>query len=142
MWAFHHVPVILASVYGVWPLLIYKTLALAGGLITFIAGTIILTAGMATFGSYDRSAGKDISKLITTGIYRWSRNPQFIGWALMLLGISFMGRSGFALALTVLFIIVLYWYTVRLAEPYLEHLHGEEYLMYKSKAARWIGRPK
>jgi len=142
MWAFHHVPVILASVYSVWLLPVNKTVALAGGLMTFIAGAIILAVGRGVFGSYDRSTGKDTSILITSGIYRWSRNPQFIGWASMLLGISFAGRSGFALLLTVLFMIVLYWYTVRLAEPYLERLHGKAYLEYKSRSARWIGRPK
>ncbi len=142
MWAFHHTPVILASVYGVWPLPINKIVAGAGGAIIFLSGIIILTAGMGTFGSYDRSAGKDTSKLITGGIYRWSRNPQFIGWGLILLGVSFAGPSGFALALTILFMMVLHWYTVRLTEPYLERLHGEAYLVYKSKAARWIRKPK
>ena len=142
MWAFHHAPVILASVYGVWPLPLNKIVALAGGSLTVIAGVIILAVGMGAFGSYDRSVGKDTSELITGGIYRWSRNPQFIGWGLILLGISFAGRSGFALALTVLFMIVLHWYTVRLAEPYLERLHGETYLAYKQKAARWLGKPQ
>ena len=141
MWAFHHVPVIVASWYGVWPLPIDKTWALAGGLIILIAGTVIITSGMGTFGPSDRSLGTDTSTLITTGIYHWSRNPQFIGWASILLGISIMGRSGFAVALTILFVIILHWYTVRLAEPYLERLHGEAYRSYKSRTARWIGMP-
>ena len=142
MWVFHHVPVVLASVYSVWSLPIDKTWALAGGLIIFIAGTVIITTGMGTFGPSDRSLGTDTSTLITTGIYRWSRNPQFIGWASMLLGVSIMGRSGFALALTILFVMILQWYTVRLAEPYLERLYGDEYRSYKAGTARWVGIPK
>jgi len=142
MWALHHVPLMLASFYGVWLLPADKTFALAGGLILFVTGVIILPMGMIEFRSLRRSTGQDISKLITTGIYRWSRNPQFVGWFLMLLGVSLAGRSGFAFALTGVFAIVIYLYTILLAEPYLESLYGEEYRSFKLKTARWIGVPK
>ena len=38
MWMFHHLPVILSSLYGVWLIPINKILGLAGGLITFMVG--------------------------------------------------------------------------------------------------------
>jgi len=142
MWAFHHVPLILASFYGVWTIPIDKTVALTSGSILYVFGLIILPMGMIEFRSLRRSTGQDISKLITTGIYRWSRNPQFVGWFLMLLGISLAGRSGFAFALTGVFFIVIYLYTILLAEPYLESLYGEEYRLFKLRTARWIGLPK
>jgi len=142
MWAFHHISLALASFYGVWLVPVGKTFAFTGGSILFIIGVIILPMGMIEFRSLRRSTGQDISKLITTGIYRWSRNPQFIGWFLMLLGISLAGRSGFAFALTGVFAIVIYLYTVLLAEPYLESLYGEEYRLFKARTARWIGIPK
>lgn len=142
MWAFHHTPLILASYYGVWAIAIDKTVALAGGSVLFGIGVIILPMGMIEFRSLRRSTGQDISKLITTGIYRWSRNPQFVGWFLMLLGISLAGRSGFAFVLTGVFVIVIYLYTILLAEPYLESLYGEEYRLFKLRTARWIGIPK
>lgn len=142
MWAFHHVPVVLASLCAVWLIPIDRTFALAGGLIIFGVGVIILPMGMIEFRSLRRSCGQDISKLITTGVYRWSRNPQFVGWFLMLLGISLAGRSGLALALTGVFAIVIYLYTILLAEPYLERLYGGEYRLYRSRTARWIGMPK
>jgi protein-S-isoprenylcysteine O-methyltransferase Ste14 len=141
MWAFHHVSLMLASYYGVWSIPIDKTFALAGGLTLFVIGVIILPMGMIEFRSMSRSCGQDISKLITTGIYRWSRNPQFVGWFLMLLGISLAGRSGFAFALTGVFAIVIYLYTILLAEPFLESLYGEEYRLFKLRTARWIGIP-
>lgn len=142
MWGFHHLPVILSSLYAVWLIPINRTFALVGGLITLGVGAVILPAGMIEFRSLRRSTGQDISKLITIGIYRWSRNPQFIGWFLMLLGMSIMGRSGVALVLTIVFAIVLHLYTIRLAEPYLERVYGDEYRLYKSRTARWIGLPK
>ncbi|NOX89084.1 MAG: isoprenylcysteine carboxylmethyltransferase family protein [Calditrichaeota bacterium] len=142
MWAFHHIPLILSSFYGVWSIPIDKTFSLAGGLILFGIGVIILPMGMIEFGSLRRSTGQDISKLVTTGVYRWSRNPQFVGWFLMLLGISLAGRSAFAFALTGVFAVVIYFYTILLAEPYLESLYGEEYRLFKSRTARWFGIPK
>ncbi|GBE56500.1 hypothetical protein BMS3Bbin16_00708 [archaeon BMS3Bbin16] len=142
MWAFHHIPVVFASFFGIWLIPVNRTLALTGGLIIFIFGVVLLPLGMIEFRSLRRSTGQDVSKLITTGIYRWSRNPQFIGWFLMLLGISIAGRSGFALALTIVFMVILHLFTIWLAEPYLEHLYGEEYRQYKSNTPRYIGIPK
>ena len=142
MWAFHHIPVVLASLFAIWLIPVNRTLALTGGLIIFIVGVVMLAMGMIEFRSLRRSTGQDVSKLITTGIYRWSRNPQFIGWFLMLLGISIAGRSGFALTLTIVFMVVLHLYTIRLAEPYLENMYGEEYRRYKSNTPRYIGIPK
>jgi len=141
MWAFHHFPLMVSSFYGIWEIPINKTIA-QGGLILFVIGAIILLMGMIEFRSLSRSTGQDISKLITTGIYRWSRNPQFVGWFLMLLGISLVGRSGFAFSLTGVFVIVFYLYTILLAEPYLESLYGKDYRLFKKMTARWIGIPK
>lgn len=142
MWAFHHIPVVLASWFAVGLIPVNRTVAVAGGLIIFIAGLVLLPMGMIEFRSLRRSTGQDVSRLITTGIYRWSRNPQFIGWFLMLAGISVAGRSGFALFLTFVFAAVIHWYTVRLAEPYLENLYGEAYRRYKADTPRYIGIPK
>jgi len=142
MWAFHHIPVAVASFAAIWLIPVNGNLALTGGFIIFIIGVVILPMGMIEFRSLRRSTGQDVSKLITTGIYRWSRNPQFVGWFLMLLGISIAGRSGLALALTIVFMVVLHLYTIRLAEPYLDRLYGEEYRRYRSNIPRYIGIPK
>ncbi|NIA07337.1 MAG: DUF1295 domain-containing protein [Actinobacteria bacterium] len=142
MWGFYHLAVILSSLSGVWLIRISKMLALVGGSILIGVGVLTLAAGMIEFRSLSRSCGQDISKLITTGIYRWSRNPQFVGCLLYLLGISLAGRSGFAFVLTGAATIVICLYTTRLAEPYLERLYGEEYRLYKSRTGRWIGIPK
>jgi len=140
MWGVHHLAVIFASIYGLWLIPINKTFALAGGLVLIAVGIIILATGMIEFRSLRRSCGQDISKLITSGIYRWSRNPQFIGCLFYLLGISLAGRSGLAFVLTGIAAIIIRLYTTLLAEPYLERLYGEEYRLYKLRTGRWINK--
>ncbi|NOZ50448.1 MAG: isoprenylcysteine carboxylmethyltransferase family protein [Chloroflexi bacterium] len=142
IWGFYHLAVILSSLYAVWSIPINRTLAFAGGLVLIALGAITLATGMIEFRSLQRSCGQDTSQLITTGIYRWSRNPQFMGCLFYLLGLSLIGRSGFAFLLTGAASLVIYWYTVRLAEPYLERLYGDEYRSYKARTARWVGMPK
>ncbi len=142
MWAFHHVPLILSSLYGVWLIPVNRTFARIGGLITFVVGAVILSAGMIGFRSLRRSTGQDVSKLVTSGIYRWSRNPQFVGWGLMLAGISLAGRSGLSFVLTGVFSVVIHLYTTRMEEHYLERLYGEEFLHYKLNSPGYIGIPK
>ena len=140
MWAFHHLPVIVSSFYGLWVLPLNKTGALLGGAFLIGAGFAVVGIGMREL-SLRRSYGQDASKLVTTGIYRYSRNPQFVGWFMILLGISIAGRSGFALVLTAIFALVIHTYTVRLEEPYLERLFGEEYRHYKERTPRYLGFP-
>jgi len=138
MWGFYHLAVILSSLYGLWLIPINRIFALTSGSVLIVVGIIVLATGMMEFRSLRRSCGQDISKLVTTGIYRWSRNPQFIGCLFYLFGIALAGRSGFAFVLTGAAVIVIGLYTARLEEPYLERLYGEEYRLYKSRVGRWI----
>ena len=72
--------VILSALYGLWPLPIEMTLALASSLTSLIAGCALILIGMIESRSLRKVSGMEVSKLITTGIYRWIRNPQFLGF--------------------------------------------------------------
>lgn len=138
----HHLLIILSSLWNIWPLPIDKSITIIGGLIMFIIGIVITSVGLIKFRSFRRAAGLLTSKLIITGIYRWSRNPQQLGLYILLFGISFMGYSGFAILFTIIFIVYMHLYIIFLEEPYLELVFGEKYRLYKSRAARYIGKPK
>lgn len=138
----HCLLVILSSLYTVWPISINKMAALIGGSVMFGVGMVMMLAGMTEFRSMRRISGLETSELVTTGIYRWSRNPQYIGWFLVLLGISLIGSSGLALLYTMIGIILFHFYTIQMEEPYLEHVIGEKYLLYKERTPRYIGIPK
>ena len=142
MWAFHHVPVALASLAGVWPLPLSSWVAPVAAAAALASGIAAMLLGLARLGSYARSTGQDTSQLITAGIYRWSRNPQVVGWFMLLLGISIAGRSGLAFLLTGVFALVLHAYTVRLEEPYLDRVYGEQFRRYKAATPRYLGVPR
>ena len=135
----HLLLVILASLNGVWFLPLSYSLSVAAGAVLLGIGTLLILTGMVKFRSLRRISGLEISQLIVTGVYRWTRNPQYLGWSLILLGISFIGRSGLAFLLAVSGIILFHYYIIRIEEPYLERAFGEKYYQYKSNVPRYIG---
>jgi len=138
----HLILVSLASLNSVWELRFNETVAFISGLALIGIGLAILLIGMIQFRSLRRISGMHSARLIATGIYRWSRNPQYLGWFICLLGISLIGRSGLAFLLTFMLIIGIHLYNIWLEEPYLERVLGKEYLEYKSRTARYVGMPR
>lgn len=138
----HCLLVILSSVYSVWLMPINAAVALIGGSIMLGVGLVVMLCGMIHFHSIRKISGLETSELVTTGIYQWSRNPQYFGWFLVLLGISIIGRSELALLYTMIAIILFHFYITRIEEPYLGRIFGEKYIQYKSRTPRYIGLPK
>jgi len=138
----HCLLVILSSLYNVWLMQINEIAALIGGSMMLGVGIVLMLAGMIAFRSIGRISGSDTSELVTTGIYQWSRNPQYLGWFLVLLGISLIGSSGLALLYTTIGIILFHFYITRIEEPYLERVFEEKYLLYEKGVPRYFGIPK
>lgn len=114
---------------------------IGGGFICGI-GAWILFEGIFTFHSFSRMSGIDTSSLITSGIYRLSRNPQNLGWFFILFGIGVIGRSLFALFSAGVFLLVIHLYIVTMEEPYLHEIYGGEYKNYRRNTARYFGSPR
>lgn len=138
----HCLLVVLSSSYTIWSILVNEMATLIGGSAIFGVGVVIMLAGMVEFRSIGRISGSETSELVTTGIYRWSRNPQYLGWFLVLLGISVIGRSGLALLYTMIGVILFHFYITQIEEPYLDRIFGEKYLVYKRETRRYFGLPK
>jgi protein-S-isoprenylcysteine O-methyltransferase Ste14 len=138
----HFVLVLWGAVRGIWPMPLRAAVALSVGLALAILGLTVMIPGMLEFRSLKRMSGMDSSRLVTTGLYRYSRNPQYAGWCLALVGTSIAGRSFFALLLTAVLIVGIHLYTVKLEEPYLERVFGEEYTCYRNRTPRYFGIPK
>jgi protein-S-isoprenylcysteine O-methyltransferase Ste14 len=63
---------------------------------------------------------------VKSGPYRFTRNPQVVGWGLALLGAALAGRSARALLLVAAFFLV-HWSYLATEERHLERTFGEEY---------------
>lgn len=76
--------------------------------------------------------------LVTTGMYKVSRNPMYLGLLILLLGVAtYLGQLSAFLVLPV-FCIVITEMQIKPEEHMLEQKFGSEYLAYKSKVRRWI----
>ena len=76
--------------------------------------------------------------LVTTGVYRFTRNPMYLGMLAVLLGVGWLlGSLGALLPLPVL-AAILKWRFVHPEEVMLEQTFGEPYLSYRRKVRRWL----
>lgn len=82
---------------------------------------------------------KDKTKLVTAGIYRYSRNPAFLGFDFMYIGLLLMYFNLSMLAVSSFAIIMLHMQILQ-EEHFLVDTFGEEYMEYKKHVFRYLGR--
>jgi len=78
------------------------------------------------------------SKVVSSGIYAYSRNPIYLGWFVVLVGMGLSNTSLLVLIMSPFMIVLLYWAVIVKEESYLENKFGEEYLLYKKNVRCWI----
>ena len=81
---------------------------------------------------------KKVNKLITSGIYKYSRNPMYLGMVLILLSISFKFNLIGGIVLTMLFAGYITKFQIIPEEIVMNKLFGDEFEKYKNKTRRWI----
>ena len=82
------------------------------------------------------------TELVTSGIYAYSRNPAFLGFDLIYLSILFIFFNWGLLVITVLTVVMFHLQIVKVEEDFLIKTFGEEYLEYRKKVCRYIGRKR
>jgi protein-S-isoprenylcysteine O-methyltransferase Ste14 len=78
------------------------------------------------------------SSLVVTGIYRLTRNPMYVGLALVLVGWAVFLWSGWSLLGPVVFVAYIARFQIEAEERALARLFGDGYSAYKSKVRRWL----
>jgi protein-S-isoprenylcysteine O-methyltransferase Ste14 len=137
-----HAALTVAAVWlRVWPLPLSKALSIVAGVALFAAGVAFDLAGVAAFRSFRRMSGLVADRLVTTGAYRFSRNPQNVGLGLAYVGLGLIGRSGYALLLALVFWGIFLAY-VPSEEQLLERLYGDQYRRYRQRVPRILGLPR
>jgi protein-S-isoprenylcysteine O-methyltransferase Ste14 len=81
---------------------------------------------------------KPTTAIVTTGPYRITRNPAYLGMALLYVGIAVMSSALWVLVLLPIVLAVIDRLVIAREERYLEHKFGREYLDFKARVRRWI----
>ncbi|GAB4229595.1 MAG: isoprenylcysteine carboxylmethyltransferase family protein [Ekhidna sp.] len=105
-------------------------------------GVLLAIAGIVAFRTHGTTVDPlhpdKVSNLVTGGVYKYSRNPMYLGMALVLLG----GVIRIGNPVTVLGLAFFVWYLTRYQiKPEEETLltkYGDEFKAYCSKVGRWI----
>ena len=83
-------------------------------------------------------ARKPTTAIVTTGPYRFTRNPIYLAFSLLQLGLALLVGSWWLLATLVLAFALMHWIVVPREERYLEARFGHEYRRYKASVRRWL----
>ena len=117
-----------------------RTLALPLG-----ASLVVLALGLFAYSvAKFRAAGtpvparKPTTAIVRTGSYRFSRNPIYLAFSLLQLGIAAWANSLWLLATLAGAVALIHFVVIPREEQYLERRFGAQYLDYKASVRRWL----
>jgi len=129
------------GIHLLWPM------HLASGLAIRVVGTVlvVMSGVLSRWASRTmRRAGTKVLpsqptlSIVTSGPFRFSRNPLYVAGSFLYLGLTLVFNSGWPLGLFVPMFVILDWGIVRREERYLEKKFGDTYLAYKASVRRWL----
>lgn len=111
----------------------------------FYIGLAIAVIGIVIVGLVFYSFSKQPG-LATEGIHRYSRNPNYIGWTVYFLGLTFIGWSEsiwsiLFLSYTIYTAAYLHWVVLQ-EEEFLAGKYGHSYRKYLEETPRYFGKPR
>ncbi len=110
-----------------------------GGVLFCLVGLLLLLWSLVSFGKSFR-VGIDVDRpdrLITTGIFAFSRNPIYVAFAIILIG-QFLVFSNWILLLYIGMAVWLFHRQVLREEGYLKSHYGSEYAEYCKRVRRYL----
>lgn len=99
---------------------------------------ILVAAGLFKWRKTTVNPFGEPAVVVREGVYRFSRNPMYLGMLSVLTGVGIGLGNILALSIVPVFVwIMTRWYIER-EEQLLERRFGEQYLSYRQKVRRWI----
>jgi protein-S-isoprenylcysteine O-methyltransferase Ste14 len=78
------------------------------------------------------------TSIVRSGPYRWTRNPIYLAFSILHLGVACWLNNLWALGTLAIAWGLMTWVVIPMEERYLERRFGAEYVEYKAKVRRWI----
>ncbi len=119
----------------------YKAMKIAGVAITALGVFVFVIAVLQMKDNWRAGVQRnEKTNLVTTGIYSISRNPAFLGFDLMYIGILLSFFTWYLFAVTALAVFLFHLQIVNVEEDFLIEAFGQEYIEYKKQVFRYFGR--
>jgi protein-S-isoprenylcysteine O-methyltransferase Ste14 len=105
-----------------------------------LPGLALMAGAMGLFGrtGQDPKPWTSTPEVISSGVYRFSRNPMYVGMALLQAGIGIGLANGWIVLLVPPALVIVYATAIRPEEAYLERKFGDRYVAYKGSVRRWL----
>lgn len=109
------------------------------GLPFLILGIYMIFNAYFSFKDNDTSVkfGKSY-RLVKEGLYKYSRNPMYLGMIAILVGISLLSGNILSFVFPILFFLIMQYMFIPYEEEKLEAVFGKLYIDYKKEVRRWI----
>jgi len=123
-------------------LIVPRRIAVGLALLLLVAGACVSVLGVASFRRARTTVNplkpEKASCLVTSGIYRYTRNPMYLGLLLLLLGWAFFLANILAVIFLPAFILYINRFQIRPEEKVLASMFGQDFATYRSKVRRWL----
>ena len=110
--------------------------------ILFLIGVIILINPIYKFiksrTTIDPINFKKVNQLITSGIYKYSRNPMYLGLLIIVISTSIFYLNIFSITTPIIFYFWINKFQIKREEIFLTKKFGKEYLLYMTETRRWV----
>jgi len=133
MWWLHH-SAPLACTNATWPIVV--------GWIYVVLGLAIDAVAILQFRKHKTTINplkpQNSSALITNGLYRFTRNPMYLGMALLLVGAALIMRCLSPMFMPVVFCLVVTGLQILPEERILTQKFGDDFRQYRRRVRRWF----
>jgi len=121
------------------PLVFSKPLEWIGYVLVF-AGLGFAFGAVSQFGKMHTTLDPhgSVTAIVTSGPYRFSRNPIYLGFVCTLIGLPLVLGNYWGAVLSPLLMISLYQLVIKHEEIYLDEKFKDVYTSYKSRVRRWL----
>jgi protein-S-isoprenylcysteine O-methyltransferase Ste14 len=124
-----------AAIVGPW------TLGQLVSLVPIVVGAVILVRCIWDFAAKGRGTLAPVDpprRLVVQGLYRYVRNPMYLGVLVLLLGQAAFFQSIELLQYTAVWFIIVNLFVVLYEEPSLRRRFGDSYDQYLQSVHRWV----
>ncbi len=129
------------ALHAIWPLALSPSGVREGAAALLVAASIALFArSVREFRKLETPvpSTRPSTTVVRTGPYRFSRNPIYLAFTLLQLGIGLWTGNGWLIVLLIPTLALIFLGVVAREERYLTERFGEDYLRYRRSVRRWL----